>query len=490
MKTQFLSTVAALALLSTSAFALNSTLTLDKQIAGAEGLHTACVDSEVPPADFAAGAITYTLATGVVEDTQVTFKIANAKFKEGEALYLVVGAGGFGVPNNTAVAQMISWEPLAGGDYMSVNMVFNGASGALDPNAPLVLSTDGDGATAHQADDNPTLVFDSGVAAGDVVTIEVVDAQLANGNPAPLLNAPAQEIVEVQTALAAALDPVISYIGVNAFHQRKRFAAHDPAVPMGPLFNRVNSIANLDLDVNDGIDVCQLDTTLLDYTLTVQRDNCDNVVGVTAGGTGLTDNLDCSYTLADTFGTTDPSGDLRIEVDPAGTDVLQPGDWTTNLTVSSPEITSPTPMLTDVASHLWYLNGITFKVPYMHTHPAYATYLIATNESAEDVDVYVDIYADQGAQGGVSQAQRACTYVQLADLPANSTGAYYPTDILAAVDAKCPDFSTTNDRFSATFTVGANRFSSVINAAAFQKDGGNGKRSIPVLTDRPNRWKE
>ncbi len=167
-----------------------------------------------------------------------------------------------------------------------------------------------------------------------------------------------------------------------------------------------------------------------------------------------------------------------VDISVNGTDVICPGMWRVSLTVTPDEQGVGETKILDVANAAdWRINAMQFIIPYLNTDPNYGTYIVITNMGDKAASVFFDAYGDSGKNEG--QATSAYyTNVQLGDIPKRSTRIYFPKDMNAAIKAKFPAWNA--NRYMAKFYVVADENN--IEAAAFQKDGNNGKRSIPVLT--------
>ncbi len=126
----------------------------------------------------------------------------------------------------------------------------------------------------------------------------------------------------------------------------------------------------------------------------------------------------------------------------------------------------------------WKIDGMKFIVPYLNTDLNYGTFIIITNRGDKKVSVYMDVYGDGQKDEGMA-SNSYYTNIRLGDIPRRSTRIYFPKDLNQAIWQRFPAFRAY--RYMAQFIVGAPQ--NDIEAAAFQQDGGNGKRSIPVLTE-------
>ncbi len=172
------------------------------------------------------------------------------------------------------------------------------------------------------------------------------------------------------------------------------------------------------------------------------------------------------------------SKDNNITISVNGTDVICPGMWRVSLEITPDEQGTSSTKLLDVANAAdWRIKAMQFIIPYLNTDPNYGTYIVITNMGDKAASVFFDAYGDSGKNEG--QASYAYyTNIQLGDIPRRSTRIYFPKDMNNALKAKFPAWHA--NRYMAKFYVVADENN--IEAAAFQKDGNNGKRSIPVLT--------
>ncbi|GAB6064597.1 hypothetical protein [Deferrisoma palaeochoriense] len=131
------------------------------------------------------------------------------------------------------------------------------------------------------------------------------------------------------------------------------------------------------------------------------------------------------------------------------------------------------------ASHTWRPNGAQFLVPYVNLDTTnYETFIIVTNTSSADAEVWVDLVTDQGNN---------VTGFQLpSSAPANQTTMYKFEDIRAAMDAAGYTFTGgpggLSERGALWFTVAAHP--TKVRATAMQMNvlGSPIKRYVPVLT--------
>ncbi len=172
------------------------------------------------------------------------------------------------------------------------------------------------------------------------------------------------------------------------------------------------------------------------------------------------------------------TSDNNITISVDGTNVICPGMWRVSLEIDPDENGVDNVTLLNVANAAdWRINAMQFIIPYLNTDPNYGTYIVITNMGDKSASVFFDAYGDSGKNEG--QATSAYyTNVQLGDIPKRSTRIYFPKDMNNAIKAKFPAWNA--NRYLAKFYVVADENN--IEAAAFQKDGNNGKRSIPVLT--------
>jgi len=177
--------------------------------------------------------------------------------------------------------------------------------------------------------------------------------------------------------------------------------------------------------------------------------------------------------------------DVNITFTVSGTDVICPGMWRASLEIvpGTPGVASK--KVLDVANaDDWRMQAMEFIVPYLNTDPNYGTYIVITNQGDQTASVTFDAFGDSGKNEG--QASSAYyTNVPLGDIPRRSTRIYFPNQMNDALHARFPAFNA--NRYMAHFYVATSNpnpglVENLIEAAAFQKDGNNGKRSIPVLT--------
>ena len=126
----------------------------------------------------------------------------------------------------------------------------------------------------------------------------------------------------------------------------------------------------------------------------------------------------------------------------------------------------------------WKMEGMEFIIPYLNTNTDYGTYIVMTNQSDKEAEVYMDVYGD--AQKNEGKAQNAYyTNISIGSIPRRSTRIYFPKDLNQAILSRFPSFKAY--RYLGKFLVLTEDENNIF-IAAFQKDGANGKRSIPVLT--------
>ncbi len=275
-----------------------------------------------------------------------------------------------------------------------------------------------------------------------------------------------------------------SYIDTTAGIDRKKFVDENASKnDTGPLTSTFN--IGLTDESEYGIDLGDHDL----FTLNVNRAIYCAVKDVKLNGNKLTKNTttgayeltgkfnDTTHNYGD-FNTTSTTTDNNITISVNGTDVICPGMWRVSLEIDPAENGVDNIKVLDVANAAdWRINAMQFIIPYLNTDPNYGTYIVITNMGDKAASVFFDAYGDSGKNEG--QATSAYyTNVQLGDIPRRSTRIYFPKDMNNAIKAKFPAWHA--NRYMAKFYVVADQNN--IEAAAFQKDGNNGKRSIPVLT--------
>jgi len=513
MKLRFLSTVAAVALLSTAAMA-QSVLDIRDGVAAA-----AVTAADAPDlAGTATGAVTVakevlTGATAVAEIATLATPRSliyvpdidmaqNATFE----VTIVNGAIQAAAGNNiylseglaTEVGKMTDFVADANGNYTWMRFQITKGAGLVS-GASVHFSEAKDGTL--DAAGSITVVANQGLAKGAKVTAQVTLAKDDNGNTQNAPLTAVEDLIEVVDGITAAVTAPVTNSVIDVDSGRTNFVAGGATTLTSSQSTTVTittNAAEVGLVLNGATDT---------YDLVIERDNCsglDDVAGsIVVGGGGAPADFNASagckwqwtgdFTLGDATGSALTGAGETATITVNGTDVLQTGDWTTTLKIKANEITPATTEVTLLDSETlitWSINGAQFIVPYINTNAAYGTYLVVTNTSDKDGDMSMDVYADKGNKLGETQAAMACQNVSIGTIPANSTATFYPSDLNTAIDATagCANFSTTNDRYLGQFSVVAPDNS--IHATAFQKDGTNGKRSVPVLTTGIHGWKE
>ncbi len=328
------------------------------------------------------------------------------------------------------------------------------------------------------------------------MTIKLIDARDDNAQPLsdPMSGTTEAKLVTYVPGLKAKVQHLengkavdgyaTSYISTATGVDRKKFIDENITInDTGLLTSRF--FLNISNDAEYGIDLTNADR----FTLNVNRAIYCAVKNVTiyddAGNSkALTKNADGAYVLTGKFGTGTTADEYHLDMDNNisinvnGTDVICPGMWRVSLEVDFDENGVPNKKLLDVANAAdWRINAMQFIIPYLNTDPNYGTYIVITNMGDKAASVFFDAYGDSGKNEG--QASYAYyTNIQLGDIPRRSTRIYFPKDMNNALKAKFPAWHA--NRYLAKFYVVADQNN--IEAAAFQKDGNNGKRSIPVLT--------
>jgi len=169
----------------------------------------------------------------------------------------------------------------------------------------------------------------------------------------------------------------------------------------------------------------------------------------------------------------------KIVITVTGKDVICQGMWRISLDVTPSTSNIGTLKLLSVADATdWKMEGMEFIIPYLNTNTDYGTYIVMTNQSDKEAEVYMDVYGD--AQKNEGKAQNAYyTNISIGSIPRRSTRIYFPKDLNQAILSRFPSFKAY--RYLGKFLVLTEDENNIF-IAAFQKDGANGKRSIPVLT--------
>ncbi len=169
----------------------------------------------------------------------------------------------------------------------------------------------------------------------------------------------------------------------------------------------------------------------------------------------------------------------RIVIEVDGRHTICQGMWRVDFSIYPTKINNKEiKLLEDEDAADWRVEGMKFILPYLNVDVNYGTFLVITNKSDKSVNVYMDVIGDGGKNGGVATSSRFIN-IKLPDIPRRSTRIYFPRDFNKAILSKYPSFKAY--RYFASFIVTAN--DNDIEAAAFQQDGNNGKRSVPVLTE-------
>ena len=490
MKNRFLSTVAAVALLSTGLMAqsvlditagndANSTTAADTDVVGqSSGAVTVAkevlagaaksVDLNgtvnrsiiyIPEINMAQNAtIEITMENGVIASTS------------GNNLYLSDGNASQEIGHMT---DFLKNTDNTGYKWMRFQITKNSG---LQSGHSAYISTrvDGDAATGAL-----TVIADKGLSKGSNVTAQVTLAKDDNGNTQNAPLTAAEKVIEVTDGILASMAQPITNSIIDVNKDRKKFEL-DSTTSTSSELNITTASAEVGLALDSANDK---------YTILVERSNCDGVKKVTFNGNEPSaennDSAHCKWTWKGDFSGGNINRKVEFEVD--GENVLQTGAWKVSVDVEADEVT-PAGTVLNVMNKTtllnWGINGAQFVVPYLNTQSAYGTYLVITNTNKDDAAINLDVYSDKKVKLGQTQTEKSCSNVLLGTVPANSTATFYPADFNTAIDQTpgCANFSTTNDRYLGQFTVIAPENN--IHAVAFQKDGANGKRSIPVLTQR------
>ncbi len=169
----------------------------------------------------------------------------------------------------------------------------------------------------------------------------------------------------------------------------------------------------------------------------------------------------------------------KIVISVTGRDVICQGMWRVSLDITPSTAGIGTLNLLSVENSTnWKMDGMEFIVPYLNTDINYGTYIVITNISDKNADVYMDVFGDNQKNEGAAQ-NAYYTNIPLGVIPRRSTRIFFPKDLNKAILSYYPAFKAY--RYLGHFLVTVED-ENLIEAAAFQKDGKNGKRSIPVLT--------
>ena len=502
MKLKILSTVAAVALLSTAATAASQ---IDILL-GADSAAIAIPGADVDVAGEVTGAVTVAkevlvgataeanLATetrsvvyqpdiNMGQNSIIEITVTNGAVKEtaGNVLYLSRGA---------EIGTMTDFLKDSNGNYTWMRFKITAAAGATSGEALAITETE-----TGLAADAIKVVANQGLTKGSKVTFQVTLAKDDTGSSQTSTLTAAENIMEVVDGITASVVTPVTVSTIDVDASRTQFTGATTTSTSTAV-----AVATNGAEVGLVLDAAE-DT----YDLVIERSDCsglDDVAGSITLGSGTApadfNATDCKWQWTGDF--TDATGaalagagDLAT-ITVNGTDVLRTGDWKVSLTVEADEVLPAGTKITPLENETlltWGINGSQFIVPYLHTQADYGTYVVVTNTSTADAEVSLDVYSDKSLKGGQTQASMACSNITLATIPANSTATYYPSDINSAIDATsgCANFSTTNERFMGQFSLVAP--SNNIHAVAFQKDGINGKRSIPVLTNSGTHdWRE
>ena len=169
----------------------------------------------------------------------------------------------------------------------------------------------------------------------------------------------------------------------------------------------------------------------------------------------------------------------QIVITVTGRDVICQGMWRISLEVTPSTPNIGTLKLLDVADATdWKMEGMEFIIPYLNTDIDYGTYIVMTNQSDKEAEVYMDVYGDARKNEGKAQNARY-TNIFIGSIPKRSTRIFFPKDLNRAILSRFPSFKAY--RYLGKFLVLTEDENNIF-VAAFQKDKANGKRSVPVLT--------
>ena len=346
-----------------------------------------------------------------------------------------------------------------------------------------------------------SVIVNKGLSAGAEVTAQVTRAKDDNGNDQNSPKTASESIAKVVDGITVSINPVDAVSTINVNKDRMKFLE---TTGKSPANDTLVKSYTAKLDVNTSAADVGLSLTGSDtFDLNISGTDCSGITAMRAVNSNLAPDTNgtCWFDFQGNFGAglgaklkSDSSthGDyFEFTVD--GDTILNPQDWVANMVIKADEVTpadTELKVLNNSTILTWKLNGEQFIVPYLNTSAAYGTYLVVTNSSAKDAPMTMDVYADKGQKLGQAQSALVCQNVTVGTVPAHSTATFYPADFNNAIDGTsgCANFSTTNDRFMGKFSLVAP--TDTIHAAAFQKDGANGKRSIPVLTSADHTWKE
>ena len=286
--------------------------------------------------------------------------------------------------------------------------------------------------------------------------------------------------------------PADSWIDLRPASKRKRFLPSN----MEPNGNNdvdttpLTSTFRILLDQNNAHYSFDLNSQQDTFKLNVNRaiDCAVKRVDVTSWNNGsaqaLKDPNGGGYNLTNSFNTVDLT-DANVTFTVNGQDVICPGMWRVSLEVSpaTPGVSSKK-VLNVANADDWRMTAMEFIVPYLNTDPNYGTYIVITNQGDQTANVFFDAFGDGGKNAG-TPTSAYYTNVPLGDIPKRSTRIYFPKDMNSALKARFPAWNA--NRYMAHFYVATANpnirlIEDSIEAAAFQKDGNNGKRSIPILT--------
>ena len=434
----------------------------------------------------------------------------------------------FAVDSNYEVANDSDAGVTNGGGVDHNFTIFNGAKEVTDDqqgNIPagtlLVFATDRNRTTNILSDrgidysNNDTNLSSLFIAPrkGDecgcvcATTLELIDAKDKTGSDlsAPKSNVQPVTLVNYTSGLRAVVNtpgvgianprPSDSWIDLRATSKRKRFVPSGQE-PTGIIDNDTTPLtsafdiwldqtnAQFGVNLNTRQDIFKINVNRAIDCAVKRVDLSSNIAG---GGTPqqLIKNTETgAYERESNFNALNILNS-RVTFTVNGTDVICPGMWRVSLTIDPSAAGVPAKKVLNVANaDDWRMTAMEFIVPYLNTDPNYGTYIVITNQGDETANVFFDAFGDGGKNAG-TPSSAYYTNVPLGDIPRRSTRIYFPKDMNAALKARFPAWNANRYMahfYVATSTTNIQLIEDSIEAAAFQKDGNNGKRSIPVLT--------
>jgi len=169
----------------------------------------------------------------------------------------------------------------------------------------------------------------------------------------------------------------------------------------------------------------------------------DSTTKLSSASVKNTDNKVFEYDATDDSTITiaaDSNNTTKLAIKVNGTDTISPVNFTADLTIEPKnDTTMKETLLTGADAGSWGYNGVAKTIPYAVSSSDTRTAVRVANTGAKDARVYWTCWDDNGNKVSYLEVKAADT--KKTTIPANGAAAWLMKDVLAAAQAKNPDFA-------------------------------------------------